>query len=160
MWTYRLKKCIPHRPQISQLYLPSSDGDTKIEDRRWSTSSRKDKHQLKSSRIKQDHHRNQDPLCMMESFLTLLCPTQAYPCFKNIFFLTHLVAIHIYPCLPNHLLICIKKPSWFWHQLETKSYIRTNISISLFLQISRTRLFLRGIGFVKPKICIRKKIIK
>jgi hypothetical protein len=25
---------------------------------------------------------------------------------------------------------------------------------SLFLQISRTRLFLRGVGFVRPKICI------
>ena len=133
---------------LSQPLIPNPDKDIKTREgdqTRWGI-----------IKVKPYFQRNQDPLCMMESFLTLLCPTQAYPCFKNIFFLTHLVAIYIYPCLPNHLLICIKKPSWFWHQLETKSYIKTNISISLFLQISRTRFLLRGVGFVRPKICIKK----
>jgi hypothetical protein len=35
--------------------------------------------------------------------------------------------------------------------------LQTKLAASLFLVISWMRLFLRGVGFVKSKICIREK---
>jgi len=57
--------------------------------RRWSTSSRKDEHQLKSSRIKWDHQdESRSTKSWGKSFLTLHFLTQTYLYFKDIFYPT------------------------------------------------------------------------
>ena len=62
---YLIKPILP-----TSIYLSINwDDNSKIKDRRWSTSSRKDKRQFKSSKTKLNHQMSQDPLCMMETFL-------------------------------------------------------------------------------------------
>jgi hypothetical protein len=85
-------------------------------------------------------------------FLTINFLTPGYSC-PNLPIFYNKMTIHIYAhafLITYSFVSKTKKISWFWYQLETKSYITTNLSIASFLQISRTRFPLRGVGFVKP----------
>ena len=64
---------------LTQMTTPRHKGQ------RRPTTSKKDKHPFKSSKTKLDHQMNQDPLFMIESFLTILFLTQTSLCFKDIF---------------------------------------------------------------------------
>jgi hypothetical protein len=47
----------------------------------------------------------------------------------------------------------------FWTNYRLKAKLQTNPSVSLFLQISRMRFFVRWVGFVIPKNYIRVGLI-
>jgi hypothetical protein len=79
-------------------------------------------------------------------------------------FLPHIIRwiyIYIYPWFPNHILIRVInlekensgiKTTWkLGHRLQIK------LVATSFLLISGTRFLLRGVGSVRPKICMRKK---
>jgi hypothetical protein len=128
--------------------------------RRWSTSSRKDEHQLKSSRIKWGHQDESRSTILdgVFSYSTLSYPKPIYA-LKISLILHNNVAMPIY----THAFVItysfVSIVYWFWYQLETKSYITTKPSASFFLQISRTRLSLRGVGFVIPKNVYNENIV-
>ena len=69
---------IPHNPSHS--HVLNSDGNSKKKGQRRPTTSKKDKHQLKTSKIKLSRQQNQDPQFRMKSFLIILFLATTYTC--------------------------------------------------------------------------------